>query len=197
MKLLTACTMNMPTPRRIIMPFNLRESPDKFLERENYKLLFRVMPNVQRVEFDDRFLVYLFSELPPSPWPKMIASVPCYFTNDPNDRGPLIPIFRRSRSDIAISHSMDLRDNEAAVDLIFDLSRDFFVNVRIPITEIQFWGHLVIIVLESNTGEEILRAVPKSIAGCQCFYLFESEIGRPTTLLTKEVGPGTNVIDET
>lgn len=64
---------------------------------------------------------------------------------------------------------MDLRDNEAAVDLIFDLSRDFFVNVRIPITEIQFWGHLVIIVLGRNTGEEFLRAVPKSIARCQFF----------------------------
>lgn len=58
--------MNMPTPRQIIMPSNLRESTDKFLERENYKLLFRAMPNVQRVEFDDRFLVYLFSELSPS-----------------------------------------------------------------------------------------------------------------------------------
>jgi hypothetical protein len=90
---------------------------------------------------------------------------------------------------------MDLRDNEAAVDLIFDLSRDFFVNVRIPITEIQFWGRLVIIVLGSNTGGDVLRAVPKSIARCQCFYRFESEIGRPTTLLTKEADPRT--IDET
>jgi hypothetical protein len=66
----------------------------------------------------------------------MIAGVPCYFTSDPNDRGPLIPIFRRSRSAITISPSIDLRDNEAAVGLIFDLTRDFFVNARISITEI-------------------------------------------------------------
>ncbi|KAJ6026978.1 hypothetical protein N7460_011795 [Penicillium canescens] len=178
----------LPTAREIITSFNLREHPAKFLERENHDILFCAMPNVQRVEFDDRILVYLFTELPPRPWPKMIAGVPCYFTSDPNDRGPLLPIFRRSRSAITISPSIDLRDNEAAVGLIFDLTRDFFVNARISITEIQFWGHLVIIVLESNAGgDEVLRAVPRSIATCQCFYLFESEIGRPTTLLAKRI----------
>ena len=188
----------LPAAREIITSFNLREHPAKFTERDNQQLLFRAMPNVQRVEFDDRILVYLFSELPAKPWPKKITGVPCYFTSDPNDRGPLIPIFRRSRSAITISPSVDLRDNEAAVDLIFNLTQDFFANARISITEIQFWGCLVIIVLESNSGgDEVLGAVPRSIAKCQCFYLFESEIGRPTTLLAKrliEASPGT--IDE-
>ena len=115
----------LPEPSLIVLP------DTKFTERDNQQLLFRLMPNVQRVEFDDRILVYLFSELPAKPWPKRIAGVPCYFTSDPNDSGPLIPIFRMSRSAITISPSMDLRDNEAAVDLIFDLTRDFFINARI------------------------------------------------------------------
>lgn len=109
-----------------------------------------------------------------------IAGVPCYLTADPNDSGPIVPIRRRSRSRIAVSDSLDLRDNEAAVGLLFDLVRDFFATTNISVTEIQSWGHIVIIVLENEADEdEILGAVPKSVAQCNCFYLFESEMARP------------------
>ncbi|KAJ5701057.1 hypothetical protein N7488_008605 [Penicillium malachiteum] len=88
-------------------------------------------------------------------------------------------IKHQSRSSINLANRLDLRDNEAVMGLIFDLVRDFFNKTKIPITEIQFWGHIIIIVLE-NEGEKdkTLRAVPKSVAKCNCFYLFESDMGR-------------------
>ncbi|OQE02700.1 hypothetical protein PENVUL_c039G02126 [Penicillium vulpinum] len=165
------------------MPFDLRENPSNFVESSNNKLLFEVFPATQAIEFDNRVLVYRFDELPPKPWPQQIARVPCYLTTDPKDQGPSIPTRQWSHSSIKLSPAMDLRENEAAVSLIFDLVRDFFRNANIPITEIQSWGHIVIIVLETEPHNvEILQAVPNSIAQCQCFYLFESEIERPIQL---------------
>ncbi|OQE29072.1 hypothetical protein PENFLA_c004G00069 [Penicillium flavigenum] len=71
--------------------------------------------------------------------------------------------------------------------MIFDLVRDFF-KANIPITEIQFRGHLIIIVLETEPDNlEVLQAVPKSIANCNCFYLFESEIERPVKLSAQQL----------
>jgi hypothetical protein len=88
-----------------------------------------------------------------------------------------------SRSRIYVSPTINLRDNEAAANLIFDLVRDFFTRANIPITEIQFRGHLIVIVLETEPDNlDVLWAVPKSIANCNCFYLFESEIERPGKL---------------
>ncbi|KAJ5609271.1 hypothetical protein N7528_009838 [Penicillium herquei] len=174
---------NAPFPRQIILPFDLRQNPSKFLEPGSRQLLLDVFPHIQNVEFDERVLVYHFDQLPSKPWPKKIAGVPCFLTADPNERGPMIPIQHQSHSNINLSNQLDLRDNEAAMGLIFDLVRDFFNKVEIPITEIQFWGHIIIIVLE-NEGEKdkTLKAVPKSIAKCKCFYLFESIMGRPRNL---------------
>ncbi|KAJ9483242.1 hypothetical protein VN97_g10173 [Penicillium thymicola] len=189
----------LPSARQMFMPFDLREYPSKFLEPANNNLLFEIFPKTQAIEFDDRVLVYRFDELPPKPWPRQIARVPCYLTNDPHDNGPMIPIRHRSRSQIVLSPTIDLRDNEPAANLIFDLTQDFFMKANLPITEVQFWGHLVIIVLETEPDNvEVLQAVPKSIARCQCFYLFESEMERPTQLSAqrlKQVTPAT--IDNT
>ncbi|KAB8239614.1 uncharacterized protein BDW43DRAFT_8965 [Aspergillus alliaceus] len=166
-----------------MLPFDLRRTPSKFLKTENFKLLLKVFPGTQRVDFDDRVLVFHLDQLPAKPWPKKIAGVPCYLTEDLNDQGPIIPIRHRSRSRIKVSENLDLRDNEAAVSLVFDLVRDFFARTDISITEIQFWGHIIIIILESKADkDEILRAVPRSVAQCNCFYLFESEMARPRKL---------------
>ncbi|KAJ6188110.1 hypothetical protein N7519_003018 [Penicillium mononematosum] len=95
----------------------------------------------------------------------------------------MIPIRHHSPSRIHVSPTINLRDNEAAANLIFDLVRDFFTKANIPITEIQFRGHLIIIILETEPDNlEVLWALPKSIANCNCFYLFESEIERPVKL---------------
>ncbi|KAJ5139195.1 uncharacterized protein N7515_004043 [Penicillium bovifimosum] len=159
------------------------EATIEFHETESSRLLFQVFPGTQRVDFDDRVLVYHFDQLPAKPWPKKIAGVPCFLTADPNDRGPIIPIRYRSRSKITVSENLDLRDNEAAVGLVFDLVRDFFAKTDISVTEIQSWGHIIIIVLENEDNkDETLGAVPRSVAQCNCFYLFESMMARPSKL---------------
>lgn len=166
-----------------MFPFNLRQTPSEFHAKENTKLLFDVFPGTRKIDFDNRVLVYHLDNLPAKPWPKKIAGVPCYLTSDPDDQGPIIPIRRRGRSQITVSNHLDLRDNEAAVGLVFDLVRDFFARTDIPITEIQFWRHLIIIVLENDTGGvDILSSVPRSVAHCNCFYLFESDMARPRIL---------------
>ncbi|KAL2823412.1 hypothetical protein BDW59DRAFT_98686 [Aspergillus cavernicola] len=172
---------DLPVSRQIIFDFDLRTTPSKFLEHDGNKLLLEVFPGAHRVEFDDRVLVYHFKKLPSKPWPKKIAGVPCYLTDNENDFGPSIPIHRRSLSRIAVSDHLNLRDNEAAVDLVFNLVKDFFVDKSISITEIQFWGHVVIIVLE-DANEDNLSRVPCSVAQCNCFYLFEQEMCRPRSL---------------
>lgn len=169
-----------PFPRQIILPFDLRQTPSKFFEQDSSKLLYEILPGTQRVDFDERVLVYHLAQLPEKPWPKKIAGIPCYFTADPNDQGPIIPIRYRSRSTIAVSPNLDLRDNEACIGLVFDLVRDFFLKTDISITEIQYWGRVIIIVLENEVEKDkILQAVPRSVARCKCFYLFESMMARP------------------
>lgn len=139
-----------------------------------------VFPGTQGVDFDERILVFHLDQLPAKPWPKKIAGVPCYLTTDSNDPGPIIPLRFRSRSRVQVAKDLDLRNNETSMDLIFDFVRDFFAKTNISITEIQFWGHIVIIVLEDELSkDEILQAVPRSVAQCNCFYLFESMMGRP------------------
>lgn len=78
-----------PTTRRIIMPFDLRQTPEKFFEQKSTKFLFDVFPGTRRLVFDDRVLVYRSDQLPAMPWLKMIAGVP--LTDDPRDEGLIIP----------------------------------------------------------------------------------------------------------
>lgn len=55
-----------------------------FSERKNLELLLNISPDAQRIDFDEDVLVYHFDSdyLPPKPWPKKIAGVPCYLTSD-------------------------------------------------------------------------------------------------------------------
>ena len=179
----TETTPNLPASRQIIFEFDLRKSPSKFFEPSSNRYLLSVFPGAHRVDFDERVLVYYFTTLPPKPWPKQIAGVPCYLTDNEHDLGPSIPIRRPGRSRITLSEHLDLRDNEPAVGHVFNLVKDFFAHTSIPITEIQYWGHVVIIVLEAaGDADDILSKVPRSVAQCNCFYLFEEEMCRPRSL---------------
>ena len=52
-----------------------------FSESHILKLLIDLFPTTQAVEFDDRILIFRVEVLPPKPWPKRIAGVPCYLTD--------------------------------------------------------------------------------------------------------------------
>jgi hypothetical protein len=173
--------------RELVLDFDLHQSPNKFYHRECRKLLLDAFPGAHAIEFDGRLLVYRFHQLPPKPWPKKIAGVPCYFTDHDNDLGPIVSLIRRRDfSRIRLSQHLDLRNNEAAVHLVFDLVKDFFMHRAISITEIQFWGRLVIIVLEGKKDDTIFSTgrLLQSVAQCNCFYLFEEQMSRPGALST-------------
>ncbi|KAL2849274.1 hypothetical protein BJX68DRAFT_237826 [Aspergillus pseudodeflectus] len=171
--------------RELVFDFDLHQSPNRFYDRECRKLLLDAFPGAHAIEFDDRLLVYRFSQLPPKPWPKKIAGVPCYFTDHDNDLGPTVSLIRRRDFPrTRLAQHLDLRDNEAAADLVFNLVKDFFKQRAIPITEIQFWGRLVIIILEGKEDRSIFGTgrLPQSGARCNCFYLFDEEMSRPGSL---------------
>ncbi|PKY01369.1 hypothetical protein P168DRAFT_320964 [Aspergillus campestris IBT 28561] len=161
--------------RHVILPFDIHQDPAQFHDKSNYDLLFNLFPGVQAIGFDDYTLTFRFLELPAQPWPKTVAGVPSYLTADPNDQGPTGPLGHWSRSRISLQGDLDLRRNDAAVGLIFDLVRDFCSGNQIAINEIQFWGSFVIIVLDHDS-DDVLDAVPGSVARCPCFYLFEAEV---------------------
>ncbi|KAJ5885213.1 hypothetical protein N7495_009723 [Penicillium taxi] len=72
------------------------------------------------------------------------------------------------------------------IEQIFGLVHQFFEEADIPITEVQSWGHLVIIILENDTGD-LMTKVPRSVAGCNCFYLFEDMMDRPANLSAERI----------
>jgi hypothetical protein len=129
------------------------------------------------VSFDGYFLVFCLKVLPPEPWPLTVAGVPSYFTTDRNDDGPTPPIKRSSKSNIRISPEIDGRHVGEGVDDVFALVREFFIKARISITEMQYWNNFLVIVLEDRVTT--LDKVPRAIARCPCYYLFEDEMGRP------------------
>ncbi|KAJ6184358.1 hypothetical protein N7519_005659 [Penicillium mononematosum] len=125
-----------------------------------------LFPTTQEVEFDDRIFIFRVQALPPKPWPKRVAGVPCYLTEDPYDDGPAIPYEYRSRSRIDLSKHLDLRDKNGSLDAISDMVRHFFQQAGIPITEIQVWSRIVVIVLEQRIDhdekvmDDILKSIP-------------------------------------
>lgn len=93
----------------------------------------------------------------------------------------MIPLVHRSRSRITLGDGLYLRDAEHLVDQVFDILRKFFDQSLVQVTEIQYWRSVIIIVLVS-AEHEVLENVPKSVGGCPCFYLEESDMGRPAEL---------------
>ncbi|KAL3482733.1 hypothetical protein BJX62DRAFT_245593 [Aspergillus germanicus] len=174
--------MTLPTSREVTFEFDLHLQPAEFLSIDRRKLLLDIFPGAHRVEFNERVLVFYFDQLPAKPWPKKVAGVPCYLTDNENDRGPSFPTRHRSLSRITVADHLDLRGKEEATDRIFNLAKDYFNSSCIPVSEIQFWGRVMIIVLDDIQSDGILIKVPRSIAKCNCFYLFEEEVGRPPLL---------------
>ncbi|KAL2825017.1 hypothetical protein BDW59DRAFT_172526 [Aspergillus cavernicola] len=177
--------VSLPSARHIVLPFNLHTNPSSFGHEDNCGILMNLFPHVDRVDFDNRVLVFHFSNC-----------VPCYFTGDFNDEGPIVPVRRRSFSRIHLADDLDLRDAESEVDRVFKIVRDFFETSLIEITEIQIWGHVVVIVLLSD-NPDALNNVPRSVASCKCFYLLESEMSRPQQLPAFSATQNTRQADTT
>jgi hypothetical protein len=161
------------------MPFDLAKDKKGF-SNPNLNILLNLFPHVISVSFDGYSLVFLFSILPPKPWPKTIAGVSPYFTTDSNDNGPLSPFINRQSKQPKL-HVYSERD---ANDLVpheinefLELVSSAFCKLDIAVTEVQYWKHFFVVVLEDDNTN--LKNVPCQFAQCLCFYLFEWEMHRP------------------
>jgi hypothetical protein len=167
--------VNLLPARHIVLPFDLRTNPDAWGDRKNVELLAGLFPG-DGVGFDGWSLTYWFKVLPPKPWPKTIAQVPCYFTLDFNDHGfvpPLIPAYWKNPR---IGQDIDGRD-PSNWESLFHIIKDHFKEIKIPITEVQYWGSFVIIILESRNAD--VTILPNRAANIRCNYLYEDQMGRP------------------
>ncbi|KAK2812177.1 hypothetical protein FQN50_001534 [Emmonsiellopsis sp. PD_5] len=166
-------------PLHIILPFDLRRDPSAF-NPENRKYLYAIFPDVEVISFDKRFLRFYMKKLPSKPWPRTIAGVPAYLTSDKSNEGPVAPIKRTSSSRTRLFDDIDCRYDPTKRRQIFDLIKEYFGEVKIGISEIQYWSNFVVIVLDSDDTD--MTAVPRAVASCPCYYLFESEMGRRNDL---------------
>jgi hypothetical protein len=74
-----------------------------------------------------------------------------------------------------LAHWKDLSD----WDPVFQLIKDYFEQVDIPITEVQYWRTFVIIVLETRDTDT--TKILNQVGNVKCLCLFEGEMGRPVT----------------
>lgn len=169
--------IQIPPSRHLILPFNLRQNRKAFATKDS-GLLLHLFPDTKAVNFDGYFLVFWLGTLPPKPWPVTIAGVQPYFTIDPNDDGPIPPIKRPSKSRLRVSAEINaINLPPTRIDDAFELVFDFFAKSETSITEVQYWKNFFVIVLENEDTD--LTEVPSAIGRCNCFYLFEKEMGRP------------------
>jgi hypothetical protein len=101
-------------------------------------------------------------------------------TTDSNDNGPLSPFINRQSKQPKL-HVYSERD---ANDLVpheinefLELVSSAFCKLDIAVTEVQYWKHFFVVVLEDDNTN--LKNVPCQFAQCLCFYLFEWEMHRP------------------
>ncbi|KAJ5961086.1 uncharacterized protein N7479_008236 [Penicillium vulpinum] len=186
--------IQIPPSRHVILPFNLRE---KRTFHRNSAHLMQLFPDTKTILFDGYFMVFLLSSLPPKPWPLTIAGVQPYFTTDADDTGPLPSMKRMSKSRLFVDVKIDVSHlPPSQVDNAFQLVFDFFAKTQISITQVQYWGNFFMIVLENE--ETDMSAVPRSIGCCNCFYLFDKEVRRPTRdqlPARKLIEPTNDIID--
>lgn len=167
--------VNLLPARHIFLPFDLRTNPDAWSDRKNMKLLADMFPG-DGVGFDGWCLIYWLKVLPPKPWPKTIAGVPCYFTLDFNDHGPIPPMRPAHWRNPRIGQDIDGQDL-SNWDPVFHIIRDYFKEIEILITEVQYWESFVVIILENRNAD--MTKLPCRVANIRCNYLYEDQMGRP------------------
>ena len=161
----------------VILPFDLKTQPDAFKDESNKHLVLRLFPDTTGLSFDG-FLVIYFSKLPPTPWPRVIAGVPCYSTTDIYDQGPLGSVLGfPGRSKIHVATELDGQNLESNWEKLFVTAKNFFDLAQISITEIQYWSNFLAVVLEDDNPD--LAKLPRKIGHCNCFYHFEKDMRRP------------------
>ncbi|POR33919.1 Uncharacterized protein TPAR_05877 [Tolypocladium paradoxum] len=163
--------------RQVTVPFDLRDDPAALSKSENREILNQIFPSTTSVGSDGIFLYIYVSEMPPRPWPKTIAGLPLYLAPR---AGPEYcpmpagwPVHRRNGT---IANQMDGRDMKPWTPL-FEAVRDYFLSLKISITQVIYWGNFLVIVLE-HRGIDTAR-LPWKAGRISCQYLYDDEMGKP------------------
>lgn len=163
--------------RHVIAPFDLRRDPAALSRPENRDMLMRIFPGTTGVGSDGTFLYIYVSVTPAKPWPKTIAGLALYLAPRPGPEHCPMPSGRPvSRRNDTIADEMDGRDMKTWTPL-FETIRDHFISLGISITQVMYWGNLLIIVLEHRDTD--VAKLPRKAAGVPCHYLYGDEMGRP------------------
>jgi hypothetical protein len=161
------------------MPFNLHFDPDALHDAKNRAMLAAIFPGNVGIGTDGRFLIFEQETIPPKPWPKTVAGLPIYLTTEaglpqmPKPRGR-----RAGRQNALIAEDIEGRDM-ADWRPLFEAIRGHFISTGIAITEVMYWVDHIMIVLEDR--ETDLSQLPRKAAGLPCLYLYDNEMGRPST----------------
>lgn len=128
----------------------------------------------------DGWFVYLFQHpMPPKPWPLTIAGLPSFIAPCPGPPHIPRPDLRPAPITNKVVHQdyngRGLKDWTP----LFNLIKDHFKDIQISITEVMYWNRFVMIVLEQRNTDR--SKLPRKVANIMCFYLYDDEMGRPST----------------
>ena len=117
--------------QHVILPFDLKHQPAAFWEKSNNDLLQSLFPKTKAVSFDHFFLIFCLEELPPKPWPRIVAGV---LTTDINDQGPLTSLSKRpAKSNIRLASRTEGGKCQGEFEEVFAITRGFFKKGEITI----------------------------------------------------------------
>lgn len=164
-------------PQHLILPFDIRDDEKAFLDPENRRLLYSIFTGTIGVATDGWFVYLQQSALPPKPWPLTVAGLPLYFQQQmgENPMPKALPVHWKNGS---IAEDLNGRDMEDWVPL-FHIIKNHFRDIGVSITEVMYFSHCVDIVLEHRDTD--YTQLPRLAAKILCYYMFEDEMGRPST----------------
>ncbi|OQV10307.1 hypothetical protein CLAIMM_14327 [Cladophialophora immunda] len=169
--------------RHLLFPFDLRDNIKLMYEPENEALLCSVFPGTTGIGTDGWFMHLQLRTLPPKPWPLTIAGIPPHLgTGDTFCQGPMLGWRMVSGRNGSIDRDKDYR-NMVDWEPLFQVLKRHFEDIHISITEVMYLGNHVKIVLEHRQTD--MSKVPFSAGKVGCFYLYEDQMGTPSTLHTR------------
>lgn len=123
-----------------------------------------------------------YRELPPKPWPVVVAGIPAFLTT----KDFVFPFkLGRLGGPIRGLNGQDARagaSNELFMTIVDYLERDFGVTVHSILNLFGLWA----ITISDNVA---LSDLPCQIAKSPCYYIFENEVKEPTEAAVRGVKP--------
>ncbi|KAL7622065.1 hypothetical protein AAE478_007566 [Parahypoxylon ruwenzoriense] len=172
--------------RHVLLPFDLRDRNINIFEGEVHSLLYDLFPGTTNIT-EARYRSHLFQvrELPSSPWPLTVGSVPItILAGTSQGRASMFP--RQNLGNLSVSicgeYAIDGFSDRVLRELAASVDAEFRSNLPgIRIVEIMFTCERTFyIVLGGDINVGVARvSLPGRIANCPVGYLHDRELHRP------------------